>query len=281
MSRPSALRSVHPVPDVDHRAGLLPALLKHWRGQRGLSQLDLALAADVSSRHVSFIETGRSTPSPEMVLRLATALDVPLRHVNALLQAAGHDPVYDEPATPPPLVRDALQLMKAHHEPFPLIVVNRTYEVTDLNRAALALLSLLAPDALASGVPPNLVRLTFSPDGAQPVIANFAEIGRTLLWRLQREVLADPDDGPLRDLLDEVLAMPTVDEGWRAVDLSRPSEPVVALHLRAGALDLRFVTMVTAFQAPQNVLVDELRIETWHPADTATADWCRQLADRA
>jgi transcriptional regulator with XRE-family HTH domain len=129
------------VPHPENRAGLFPALLKHWRRQRGLSQLDLALNADVSARHVSFLETGRSTPSPEMVLRLATTLGIPLRQVNAMLRAAGHDPVYDESDHElPPAVVDALTLLKDHHEPFPLVVVDHTYGVRDLNRAAAAFL---------------------------------------------------------------------------------------------------------------------------------------------
>ena len=130
------------MPDPDHRAGLFPALLKHWRRQRGLSQLDLALNADVSARHVSFLETGRSLPSPEMVLRLATTLGVPLRQVNAMLRSAGHEPVYDESDDAlPPAVTDALRLLKAHHEPYPLVVVDRAYRVRDLNDGAARLLS--------------------------------------------------------------------------------------------------------------------------------------------
>lgn len=276
------------MPHPDHRAGLFPALLKHWRRQRGLSQLDLALAADVSARHVSFLETGRSTPSAEMVVQLASSLGVPLRQVNALLRAAGHDPVYDESHDAlPAAVTDALSLLKAHQEPFPLVVVDRTYRVLDLNRGALALFGAVlgtgAPegpvDASAiAALDLNLARLTFDPNGAQPSLANFDQVGRELLWRIQREVLADPDDGEMSDLLDELLALPTVDPGWRQVDLLVPSDPALVLHLRADGLDLRFLTMITAFQAPQNVAVEHLRIETWFPYDEPTAEACRALA---
>jgi transcriptional regulator with XRE-family HTH domain len=261
-------------------AGLFPALLKHWRRQRGLSQLDLAIAADVSARHVSFLETGRSNPSVEMVVLLGTTLGVPLRHVNAMLRAAGHDAVYDEAegTLAAPIV-DALSLMKEHHEPFPLVVVNRTYEVLDLNRGALAVLAaVLGADALSATPPLDLARLTFRPDGAQPFIANFEHIGRELLWRIQREVLADPDNGEMQALLDDLLALPTVDPEWRQVDLSVPSDPALVLHLRRDDLELRFLTMVTAFQAPQNVAVEHLRIETWFPYDEVTAARCRELA---
>lgn len=275
------------MPHPDRRAGLFPALLKHWRRQRGLSQLDLALTADVSARHVSFLETGRSSPSAEMVLQLATSLSVPLRQVNAMLRAAGHEPIYDEsPDALPPAVLDALGLLKAHQEPFPLIIVDRTYRVLDLNRGALDVLGAI----LGTGVPAgpldpadvaalglNLARLTFDPQGAQPRLANFDEVGRHLLWRIQREVLADPDDGEMQDLLDELIMMPTVDPDWRHVDLLVPSDPALILHLRGNGFDLRFLTMITSFQAPQNVAVEHVRIESWFPYDDATAAACREL----
>jgi transcriptional regulator with XRE-family HTH domain len=263
------------------RAGLFPALLKHWRGQRGLSQLDLALTANVSSRHVSFLETGRAAPGAAMVLRLAAALDIPLRHVNAMLRAAGHEPAWPEPASGqalPPEVGEALRLMKVHHDPFPLLIVDRGYEVLDMNEGARALLrAALSAGGAALPARLNLLRLTFDPDGAQPFIVNFQEVGRAALWRLQREVLADLDDGTLRGLLEELLAMPTVSAGWRDADLTVPASPALVLHLRVGALELRFVTTITAFQAPQTVSLDELRIETWYPCDAATAAACRAL----
>ncbi|MEM6927059.1 MAG: helix-turn-helix transcriptional regulator, partial [Myxococcota bacterium] len=148
------------MPDRDARAGLFPALLKHWRGQRGLSQLDLALAADVSARHVSFLETGRSSPSESMVLRLASTLGVPLRHVNAMLEAAGHEAVYEDSGDElPPSVAHALDRLKEHQEPWPLIVVDRTYAVRDLNRGALGLLSAVLGLALPPEVPsPHVLR---------------------------------------------------------------------------------------------------------------------------
>lgn len=269
------------MPSVPHSAGLFPALLKQWRGRRGLSQLELALAAEVSSRHISFLETARSTPSEEMVLRLAWALDVPLRHINAMLRAAGYEPFYPEPAPDgglPEQLQPALQMMKAHHDPFPLIVVDRCYDVIDLNAGAMALLARLLPaELLASSSRPNLVRLTFDPKGAQPALLNFEEVGRALLWRLQREVLAQPEDEGLAQLLDEVLAMPTVAPGWRVVDLTQTASPALELCLRVEDRTLKFLTMVMMFQAPQAVALEELRIETWFPVDEQTATFCRGL----
>ena len=271
------------MPSSDRRPGLVPALLKQWRSARGLSQLDLALAADVSARHISFLETGRSLPSPEMVLRLGATLGVPLDQVDAMLTAAGHDPVFDDDGggAVPTAVQGALDLLKSHHEPFPLIAIDRTYDVVDLNRGALALLSAVLgspdPDRPTVGRM-NLARLTFDPLGAQPHIANFGAVGRELLWRIQREVLAAPGDTGLGALLGELLDMPTVPDDWREADLSIPSEPALALHVRTPALDLRFLTTVTAFQAPQNVATEQLRVEHWFPLDDTTADACHRIA---
>lgn len=275
------------MPGTDHRAGLIPALLKQWRAQRGLSQLDLALAADVSARHISFLETGRSLPSPEMVLLLGATLGVPLRQVNTMLVAAGHNPVYDESVDElPGPVGEALELCKTHHEPFPLVVIDSVYSVLDLNRGAVAVIGALLglppleehPDRAAiAELGLNLARLTFDPAGAQPYLVNFDDVGRQLLWRIQREVLADPDNGELHTLLDELLAMPTVADSWRQVDLAVPSDPALVLHLRRGELELRFLTTVMSFQAPQNVAVERLHVEQWFPYDEATAAACRAL----
>lgn len=268
--------------DHGDRAGLFPALLKHWRGLRGMSQLDLAGAADVSSRHISFLETGRAAPSAEMVLRLAAALDVPLRQANAMLRAAGHEAAFSEPGLDhglPPEIAEALRLLKAQHEPLPLVIIDRGYDVVDMNEGAMRLFTaLLPPDATPGPERLNLARLTFDPEGAARAVINFDEVGRALLWRIQREVLAEPENTPLHQLLDELLAMPTVAEGWREVSLTTASSPALVVHLRVGEHELRFLTMVTAFQAPQQVLLDELRIETWLPADAATVAACHALA---
>jgi transcriptional regulator with XRE-family HTH domain len=264
---------------------MFPALLKHWRGRQGLSQLDLALAADVSARHVSFLETGRSVPSPQMVLRLAGTLGVPLHHVNAMLRAAGHEPCFDESdAAVPAGVADAVALLKDHHEPYPLIVMDRSYRVHDLNEGAAALLGALLgdhpgrlTDATQRSGQLNLARLAFDVDGAQPLIANFDEVGRELLWRIQREVLADPTDAELRRLLDDLLAMPTIDADWREIDLSQPTSPALVIELAGQGVSARFVVMVTTFLAPQNTAVENLRIESWFPCDDATTELCRRL----
>lgn len=273
--------------------GLFSALLKHWRSQRGLSQLDLALAADVSARHISFLETGRSSPSAEMILKLAATLDVPLRHVNAMLEA-GHPAHYPQErdvhglSALPDEILHALELMKRHHDPYPFIVLDAHYNVLDLNAATLRLFELAMPDLfgammadgaeLPKDLPQvNLVHLTFAPGGAHTCLINFDEVGRALLWRLQREVLASPEDAALRALLEETLKLPTISPNWREVDLMKPSLPLLLVRMKCGQHELRFVTLITAFQAPQSVLLDELRIETWIPADDETATIYRGL----
>jgi transcriptional regulator with XRE-family HTH domain len=275
------------VADPSETTNLLPALLKYWRRHSGLSQLDLALEADVSARHVSFIETGRTRPSPEMVLRLAAALGVPLDQTNELLRAAGHRPVFPEPAEGiPDELAEVVAMVGRFHEPFPVVVVDRWYEILDLNRGAASLIG-----AVLAGSPPddveaarsvavgtNLAELTFDPAGAHPYIVNFDHVGRELLWRVQREALAAPRDGRLADLLARLLEQPTVPQDWRAIDLAVVAQPALNLHLRSGDLDVRFITMVTAFLAPQNVAAERLRIETWLPADEQTAEQCRRLA---
>lgn len=260
------------------RGRLYPALLKHWRRQRGLSQLDLSLLAGVSARHLSFLETGRSVPSPEMVVQLASTLGVPLAQTNEMLRACGHDPVFDEPDTAIPAdLAHPLAMLKQHQEPYPLIVLDRCYEVLDVNQGALAVLgAVLGELGSPSGL--NLARATFDPAGAQPVIANFSEVGRQLLWRIQREVLADPGDARLGELLEDLLAAPTVAPDWREPDLGEVSGPALVLHLRRDGIELRFLTLVTMLQAPQHVAAEQLRIESWFPFDDATDRFCHQVA---
>jgi len=209
---------------------------------------------------------------------------VPLGPANARLRAAGHEAAFPEPsperAIPAP-VASAIEMMKTHHEPFPLIVVDRNYDLFDVNAGAMALFSAAVPsmvEAVARGERMNLATFTFDPNGAQPVIANFDELGREFLWRMQREALADPDDGGLREVLEEILAMPTVSPDWRDADFTVPSSAVVPVKVRLGDHILEFVTMVTALQAPQTVVLDELRIETWFPSNADTAQVCRELA---
>ena len=271
-----------PAPTSERRDTLFPALLRHWRTRRGLSQLDLALVADVSSRHVSFLETGRSRPSPAMVVRLGTALDLPLREVNAMLRSAGHPARYAEGSEVPGPVAAALELMKTHHEPYPLVVLDRAYGVQDVNVAAVRVLGAALPGLAAGGLDGlNLARLTLDPDLGGRAVANHAAVVRDLLWRIQRELLVDPGNEPLRALADELLAAPGVPDDWRSPDPTAPSAPTLDLQLRVGGETWSFVVVLSALLAPLEVALDELRVEQWFPADDTTARGCAGLAARS
>lgn len=262
-------------------SGLFPALIRHWRGRRGLSQLDLALAADVSPRHVSFLETGRAQPSREMILRLAAALGVPLRDQNALLTAAGFPPAFEEPGLKeglPPALRLALDRMMEAQEPYPLAVMNRRYDVLETNRAGAALLSRFVAEPAAAAPPMNLFRTLFDARLARPFVMEWERVARLMLARLHREVLERPNDEELAALLRALFEYPGVPEGWQQPDLALPSEPCLTIRLRRDALELAFVTTVTAFSAPQNVTLEELRIESYFPLDDATRRACERLA---
>jgi transcriptional regulator with XRE-family HTH domain len=263
---------------------LFSALLRHWRSRRGMSQLDLAIAADVSSRHVSFLETGRAQPSREMVLVLGAALDVPLRDQNVLLDSAGFPPAFEEPALDqamPPAIGQAIDRMLAHHEPFPMAVMTRTYDLLKLNRAGARLLGGMALDASALGAAPNLMRALFDPRVTRPFVVDWERTARLLLSRLHRESLARPSDEPLAALVQALLEYPDVPESFRQPDFTAPSEPTFTLRLRRGDLELAFLTTVTAFSAPQSVTLEELRIESYFPLDDATAAACERSAREA
>src|SRR5215470_7922649 len=193
-------------------------LLKHWRGVRRVSQLELALRAEVTPRHISFVETGRAHPSREMVLTLARALDVPLRERNQMLLAAGYAPLYRETGLDEASmsrVRAALDRLLAHHEPYPAVVMDRHWDVLRTNDAAAAMFAWLL-DGADAGDPPNVVRLMFGP--VRPHVANWEETGQALVQRVHREAVGGVPDAQTARLLDEVLALPGIPDAWRRPD---------------------------------------------------------------
>lgn len=262
-------------------AQLFPALLKYWRGRSGLSQLDLSLAADVSARHVSFLETGRAQPSREMVLRLGTTLGLPLREQNALLTAAGFRQEFDEPSfdggIPEPIGR-AVERMLRQQEPFPMVVMNRHYDIVRSNDAAQRLFSRMIKEPATLTVPPNAFHLLFDPRLLRPFIVDWERVARALLSRLHRESLARPADAALATLARALFEYPEVPESWRQPDFSTASEPILTIRLRRDDVELAFLTTMTVFSAPQNVTVDELQIESYFPLDEATTRACERLA---
>ena len=256
-------------------------LLRRWRTQRGLSQLALALDAEVSTRHLSWLETGRAAPSRAMVLRLAERLDVPLRERNALLQAAGYAPLYAERALADPALtpaREALQRLLDAHEPWPALAVDRHWNLVAANRGVGALLSLVDP---ALTTPPvNVLRLSLHPQGLAPMIENLPAWRAHVLARLRRQVVATGDPG-LQQLHDELRAPSARDAAAGADEDPSTGLAVVPLVLRTPLGRLAFLTTVTVFGAPHEVTLAELAIETLLPADAATAALLRRLAGGA
>jgi transcriptional regulator with XRE-family HTH domain len=255
---------------------MFPALLKHWRNRRGLSQLDLALAADVSPRHVSFLETGRAQPSRDMVLRLGGTLSVPLRDQNAMLRAAGFADEFPEPdvAALTPGVAQAIDRMMETHEPYPMTVLDRRYQLLRANQGAMRIFSRLLAHPAALPEKPNVFHLLFDPRLVRPFVIDWEATARGLVSRLHREALIDDEGGELGALLRSLFEYPGVPESWRQPDFSLPSEPTLTLRLKREQLELAFLTTLTVFNAPQNVTLDELRIESYFPLDDATARAC-------
>ncbi|MBK3580795.1 helix-turn-helix domain-containing protein [Streptomyces sp. MBT65] len=252
-------------------------LLRAWRERRRVSQLELALRADSSARHISFVETGRSRPSEEMVLRLAEHLDVPVRERNSLLLAAGYAPHYPEtPLDDPALdaLREGLERLIRGYEPYPALVVDATYTVVAANRGITMLLDGV-PESLLQP-PLNAMRLTLHPEGMAPRIRNLGEWRGHLLAQMERQIALDRSE-PLRALYEEVSAYPvpeSVDEG----DELAGSVPYFALPMRIehDGRVLSFVSSISTFNTPMDVTVSELAIETFLPADPATAKYLNE-----
>ena len=260
-------------------------LLRTTRGARRLSQLALSVEADVSQRHLSFLESGRALPSREMVLQLARALDLPLRERNRLLASAGFAGIYPtralDAADMQP-VRAALELLIAHHEPYPAIVVDRAWNLFMANAAVPRVFGLFGDlqamfTRVCAGRAPNVLALLFHPDGMQPFIANFEEVAVPLLARTAREAIEHP---PVQQVLDEILSYPTVPARWRGLDLQRNGTPlpVLATRFAVGDRRLSLFSMMTTFGTPQDVTTDELRVESFFPADAASEMLLRGLA---
>jgi transcriptional regulator with XRE-family HTH domain len=245
-------------------------LLRDWRQRRRLSQLDLAVEADVSARHLSFVETGRSKPSRELLLHLAEHLDVPLRERNAWLLAAGFAPLYPESSLDTDRmepVREALDKILTGHEPFPAVIVDRHWDLVSANRPALAVMGQAASPELLTP-PVNALRISLHPDGLAPHIVNLAEYSAHLLTRLNRQVILSGDD-QLAALYDELRRYPGVSMSSTAVDTA--SLLFVPFVLRgADGEELSFFSTLATFGTALDITVAELAIESFFPADKAT-----------
>lgn len=253
------------------------ALLRSWRIDRHLSQAELALAIETPPRHVSFLETGRANPSREMVTRLATALQIPLRDRNTLLKAAGFADLYPDAtlseAEMAMLQRAVVSMMTAH-DPYPAFVVDRSWFVQDANASGRRMLGLIAEtfpfDPPES--PLNMLDATFSPKGIRPFIVNWEDYARQAIQRIHREALSPAD---VRAALDRIGRYPDLPTDWWALDLRYALAPVFPIRMEAGGLQLNFFSVIATIATPTGALAQELRVETLFPADEETENRLR------
>nr|WP_258544555.1 helix-turn-helix transcriptional regulator [Micromonospora provocatoris] len=242
-------------------------LLRQWRQRRGLSQLDLAIAADVSARHVSLVETGKSKPSSNMILRLADQLHVPLRDRNRLLLAGGFAPRYAErPLDHNALsaVHDAVRRVLRAHEPYPALVFDRRWNIVMTNRAVDPFFAQVAPDLLRP--PVNLVRLGLDPRGFGRMVVNLADVRAVFRSRISRQLATAPDP-ELTALYEELLAPEPENTSGQRIE----TDVVIPMILRVGGRDLRLFSTITTFGTPMDITVDEIAIESYYPADAESA----------
>lgn len=253
------------------------ALLRDWRLRRRYSQLDLALEADVSTRHLSFVETGRAKPSRELLLHLAQLLELPLRERNVLLVSAGFAPMYAERGLDAPelaAARAAIELVLAGHEPYPALALDRHWNLVRANRAALRLFAQVAPALMQP--PVNMMRVSLHPEGLAGALLNLEEVRARMLHRLRQQV-ANSGDAVLTELLRELSALP------RAPSASAPvSDPyggvVLPIRLRTPAGEVNLFSTIAVFGTPVDVTLSELALEAFFPADAASGEILRQLA---
>lgn len=257
--------------DMKTAANSAGALLRQWRDIRGKTQLDLSFDAGVSQKHISFVESGRSVPSRQMLLDLAEALDVPLRERNQLLLAAGYAPSYSDPALDMPAmtsINRALQRMLRQHEPFPAIVMDRSWNVLMTNEAAPALFNCFV-DLFARPAPRNLLHLMFDPDGMRPFIANWSQTARGLLARVYREAVGRVIDARTKALLEELSQYPGVKAEWRGPSPD-DAMPIIPLSFVKDGVRLDYFSLITTVGTPQTITAEELRLECMFPANDAT-----------
>ena len=264
-------------------ASAVGGLIRQWRERRRLSQLTLALDAEISARHLSFLETGRANPSRDMVLLLARVLEVPPRGRNELLLAAGYAPVYHERGLDAPemaQVRRALQFTLRQQEPYPALVVDGRWNILMSNEGATRLMGLfLDPAEAATLGPPNALRLFYHPRGMRPFIVNWQATAGALIQWLHRDTLRGRPE--TARLLDELLSYPDVPKAWRTLDLDAPAAPFLAVELAKDDLHLTFFSTLTSLGVPYDITLDELRVECFFPADEGSEALMRRLAREA
>jgi transcriptional regulator with XRE-family HTH domain len=258
----------------DNAFGLL---LKQWRNQRNFSQLDLSMASGVSQRHISFLESGRARPSRDMVLKLAAVLDIPLRQQNKILTSAGFAPIYSEfdlSATEVAPIRRALEFTLRQQEPYPALVMDRYWNQIMLNQGATKLMAwLLAGQSISAEIGPNLMKLMLHPQGVKDNVENWPVIAPHLIHRVHRETLAEGQDQQSQTLFEILLTYPGIRELWQAPAREHWQFPLLTVNFAKAGQQLSFFTTLTTLGTPQDITLQELRLECFFPADQHTEQW--------
>lgn len=256
--------------------------LAWWRKHRGFSQLELAGRAEISQRHLSFLELGRAAPSREMVGRLAAALELPLRQHNALLVAAGFAPIWRETDLSAPeltQVRSAIDFMLAQQEPFPAVAVDRRWNLLKANGGAVRLVKFLV-GPMPPGAPVNLADALVAPDVLRPFLVNWADVVRYFLRSVESDAAAD-GSAETAALWERLRGYQGVHEVMKTDPADVPGSPVLAMHFRKDDIDLSLFTVIATLGTPQDVTLQELRIESFFPMNSVTAATLRRWADSA
>lgn len=262
-------------------------LLKLWRNQRGFSQLDLAVTSQVSQRHISFLESGRAKPSREMVLQLATVLEIPLRQQNLMLTVAGFAPIYAETDLSAPemaSLRKALDFMLQKQEPYPAFVMDRYWNLILTNNAANRLLTtFIDADKLQATFDVNgkinLIRVAFHSQGLRPFIVNWEEFANHLLQRLHREILVERESEQSIALLNELMNCPGISEICHPINQTVHNPLLLSIHLKKNDLELQFFLTIATLGTPYDITLEELRIECFFPASETTEHNWKSIAN--
>ena len=259
-------------------------MLRAWRRRRGASQLSLALQSGVSQRHVSFLESGRARPSREMVVQLSTALDVPLRQRNEMLLAAGFAPAYRESNLAAPELapmRRAIDFMLKQQEPYPAVVIDRLWNLLQANDAANAFTVFLfdgMPPAPPPGKGPNLLRWILDPGALRPKISNWEEVARYLVSTTYAEILAAGGEPRALGFIEEIMAYPDVPASFRKLRFEERPAPVLTVDYLVGGKALSVFTTIATLGTPQDITLQEVRVENFFPADDRSDALFRSLA---
>lgn len=261
------------------------AALRYWRNKRGYSQLRLSTESGISQRHISFLESGRAQPSKELVLKVGIVLDIPLRQRNVMLLAAGYAPAYQERNLSDPelkAVKQALDFMLAQQAPFPALVVDRLWNLVMTNGPAADMMKWLLDMPEGQQIPRegvNVLKLMLDPSGVRKYLCNWEDVCADLLHWIQREAMSDGPGSEAAHLLKELTAFPGIKEATQTPNLDTRALPFLAVRIRKENVELNLFTTITTMGTPHDVTVHELRLESFFPADEATAEWFRSRTE--